>query len=52
VFHWESSRFFNKAALMKTHVFYERHGGKTLVITALHARSCAPSRPSSPASAK
>ena len=33
VFHWESSRFFNKAALMKTHVFYERHGGKTLVIT-------------------
>jgi len=33
VFHWENSRFFNKAALMKTHVFYERHGGKTLVIT-------------------
>jgi membrane-associated protein len=33
VFHWESSRLFNKAALMKTHVFYERHGGKTLVIT-------------------
>ena len=33
VFHWESSRFFNKAALMKTHDFYERHGGKTLVIT-------------------
>jgi membrane-associated protein len=34
VFHWENSRFFNKAALMKTHAFfYERHGGKTLVIT-------------------
>jgi membrane-associated protein len=33
VFHWENSRFFNKAALMKTHDFYERHGGKTLVIT-------------------
>ncbi len=33
VFHWEGSRFFNKAALMKTHVFYELHGGKTLVIT-------------------
>jgi membrane-associated protein len=33
VFHWENSRFFNKAALMKTHVFYEQHGGKTLVIT-------------------
>lgn len=33
VFHWESSRLFNKAALMKTHVFYEKHGGKTLVIS-------------------
>ena len=33
VFHWENSRFFNKAALMKTHVFYERHGGKTLVLS-------------------
>jgi membrane-associated protein len=33
VFHWESSRFFNKAALLKTHVFYEQHGGKTLVIS-------------------
>lgn len=33
VFHWESSRFFNRAALMKTHVFYEQHGGKALVIS-------------------
>jgi membrane-associated protein len=33
VFHWENSRFFNKAALMKTHVFYERHGGKALVLS-------------------
>jgi membrane-associated protein len=33
VFHWEQSRFFNKAALDKTHAFYERHGGKTLVIS-------------------
>ncbi len=33
VFHWEGSRFFNKAALDKTHAFYERHGGKTLVIS-------------------
>ena len=33
VFQWEDSRFFNKAALMKTHDFYARHGGKTLVIT-------------------
>ena len=33
VFQWESSRFFNKAALMKPHLFYETHGGKTLVIS-------------------
>ncbi|HOL64417.1 MAG TPA: DedA family protein [Accumulibacter sp.] len=33
VFHWENSRFFNKAALEKTQAFYERHGGKTLVIS-------------------
>ena len=29
VFSWDGSRFFNKAALEKTHAFYERHGGKT-----------------------
>lgn len=33
VFHWENSRLFNKAALQKTHAFYEIHGGKTLVIS-------------------
>lgn len=33
VFHWEGSRLFNKAALEKTHAFYEHHGGKTLVIS-------------------
>ncbi|WP_301100643.1 DedA family protein [Propionivibrio sp.] len=33
VFHWENSRFFNTVALSKTHVFYEKHGGKTLVIS-------------------
>lgn len=33
VFHWENSRFFNKAALEKTHAFYEHHGGKTLVLS-------------------
>ena len=33
VFQWEDSRFFNKAALKKTHAFYEKHGGKTLVIS-------------------
>jgi len=33
VFQWENSRFFNKSALEKTHAFYERHGGKTLVIS-------------------
>ena len=33
VFQWENSRFFNRAALQKTHAFYEQHGGKTLVIS-------------------
>ena len=33
VFHWENSRFFNKTALQKTHAFYEKHGGKTLVMS-------------------
>lgn len=33
VFHWPNSRFFNKAALEKTHAFYEQHGGKTLIIS-------------------
>ncbi|MDR0439698.1 MAG: DedA family protein [Candidatus Accumulibacter sp.] len=33
VFQWENSRFFNKNALLKTQLFYERHGGKTLVIS-------------------
>ena len=33
VFQWEQSRFFNREALLKTHAFYEKHGGKTLVIS-------------------
>lgn len=33
VFQWENSRFFNKDALVKTHAFYEKHGGKTLVLS-------------------
>lgn len=33
VFAWEDSRFFNRAAFNKAHGFYERHGGKTIVIT-------------------
>jgi membrane-associated protein len=33
VFQWENSRFFNKDALVKTHAFYEKHGGKTLIIS-------------------
>lgn len=32
VFHFENSRFFNKDYLMKTHVFYEKHGGKTIIL--------------------
>jgi membrane-associated protein len=33
VFHWEDSRFFNRKALDRAHAFYERHGGKTIIIT-------------------
>lgn len=33
VFLWPNSRFFNRNALERAHQFYERHGGKTLVIT-------------------
>jgi membrane-associated protein len=32
VFGWEQSRFFNKRALEHTHAFYEKHGGKTIII--------------------
>ena len=33
VFLWPNSRFFNRAALERAHRFYEKHGGKTLVIS-------------------
>lgn len=32
VFHSENVRFLNKKHLMKAHDFYERHGGKTIII--------------------
>jgi membrane-associated protein len=32
VFRWERSRFFNRAALDRTRGFYDRHGGKTVII--------------------
>jgi membrane-associated protein len=32
VFHYERSRWFNPAHLARAHAFYERHGGKTIVI--------------------
>jgi membrane-associated protein len=32
VFQWENSRFFNRRALDRTHAYYERHGGKTIII--------------------
>ncbi|MES2771110.1 MAG: DedA family protein [Pseudomonadota bacterium] len=33
VFQWKKSRFFSPEALHKTHEFYARHGGKTLVVS-------------------
>ncbi len=33
VFSWEDSRLFNRRAFDKAHTFYERHGGKTIVIS-------------------
>ena len=32
VFGWEQSRFFNRAAFDRTHAFYERHGGITIIV--------------------
>jgi len=32
VFSYEDSRFFKKKYLIKTHEFYEKHGGKTIII--------------------
>ncbi len=32
VFHYDESRFFKKKYLIKTHEFYEKHGGKTIII--------------------
>jgi len=33
VFHWETSRFFNRSALDRAHAFYEKHGGLTVIVT-------------------
>jgi membrane-associated protein len=32
VFHWEQSRWFNRAAFDRAHSFYERYGGVTLIL--------------------
>jgi membrane-associated protein len=32
VFQWENSRFFNKAAFDRSHQFYERYGGITIIL--------------------
>jgi membrane-associated protein len=32
VFGWENSRFFNKRAFDKSHAFYERYGGITIIL--------------------
>ncbi|KAB2878414.1 DedA family protein [bacterium] len=32
VFHYEDSKFFNKQHLIRTHEFYERYGGVTIIV--------------------
>lgn len=32
VFRWENSRLFNRAAFDKTHGYFEKHGGRTIII--------------------
>ncbi|MFZ4483929.1 MAG: DedA family protein [Chthoniobacterales bacterium] len=32
VFHYESSRFFNRDHLMKAHAFYEKYGGRAIIL--------------------
>ena len=32
VFSWEDSRFFNREAFDRTHAFYEKHGGITIIV--------------------
>jgi membrane-associated protein len=32
VWQWEQSRFFNRAAFLQAHNFYERHGGITIIL--------------------
>src|SRR3990170_5727616 len=32
VFHYENSRWFSPAHLARAHAFYERHGGKTIIL--------------------
>ncbi len=32
VFHWEQSRWFNRAALLKTHSYFERYGAATVTL--------------------
>jgi len=32
VFHYEDSRFFKKEHLLKTHAFYEKYGGKAIIL--------------------
>ena len=32
VFHFEKSRWFNPAHLQRAHAFYEKHGGKTIIL--------------------
>ncbi len=50
VFQKEKSRFFKKECLDRTHAFYEKHGGKAIILISVvpigveHVRHCRRSR--------
>jgi len=43
VFHYPDSRFFKREYLVRTHQFYEKHGGKTIIIRPVRSHHPAPS---------
>ena len=51
IFSSDNSRWFHRRHLVETEKFYEKHGGKTLILATFFFPSFGPSLPSSPESA-